>query len=561
MKPPENFIGVPDNPNSKTEEIFRGGNYLMSYHGGLDQYGFLLENGGVIELHFQLFSEVPDLDYRTMEGSAEAQEEFSVLENYVKRARSIGVDFMAHMPFIRDQKIEFPERDGYFNFDFEWLVVPEAYSENPMTIPAVVADSIEDKCINVHVAAMTDICRTIDLLDVLGIELLTIHASKPGCFFTGDELDAFEKRLQEIQEYIRSKGNKILMCIETGGLRPEEHLRLCENLGVYINMDPAHFRLDLEQLHPEWSQEEQDRETLAFTRANLAYIKNMHLTQTLEHTDAHLGVYQHGVIGCNGELIRLLYEEKERGNKIFAMVESKPDIENYRYIDKALKPRIVYKGKSKSTVTLLLGHAVSTKSTTKKAIAQPEHQIIASDEIIQVLLNSAIGMGQMYTNRVNEGIRQISYDTITKQVTQLIQDNKDIIVDATFDKQIRRQELFDLLNAHEIENVYIIRSESEDFRREHLDETNSFAIRAFEERKKELKEAKSRGKLPRQFLLHNFEIYQKLIAGYEPFDLKEFPRAHLAEINVEKQTLMMYNEDFRLRHYVFNIVEQRRNKG
>ena len=557
------IFGCPDNPNSKAGDLFRGGNYLMCFQGGFEKFSILLSNGGVIELHFQLFSEVPDPD----KDDKINKSEFDKIANYVKTIRKKNIDLMSHLPFMIDKKAEakinnlsLKSFDGFFNFDFCWFVIPESYRMNPTVIPAFVAQSKDDKTLFARKTELDDVFRTIDLLDKFDVELLTVHATKPGIFFTSGELDEYKNTINKINDYIKSKNSNVEICVETGGLLPNELIEINRDCNVNINMDIAHFLLDLSASKNFKSNEEMEKYTLNFIKENTKIIKNMHLTQTYENIDAHKGVYENGIISCNGEVIKFLNNQYQKGNKILSMVESKPDYRNFEFVYHTLNDDVNPKKKqikSRSSLILVMGTAASGKSTIRKFLENDSIISIESDKVHEEILASA---ESLTAENFNEEVRQIGYNTILHYISNFLDEGLEVIVDATFDKKKRRKQLFDILKKRPKNDVYIIKVESNDVKTKEIDPAHSFGGAAIEKRKKEAEDISNDGK-PLPFVLRDFYIYKNLIDKYEPFDISEYSNAHFTYINTGDNTFKIYNENTKQKIMLSIIKEGYKKMG
>ncbi|MBU1850376.1 MAG: TIM barrel protein [Nanoarchaeota archaeon] len=508
------LVTFPDNPNSKTGKLFPG-NYLIEFNGGIDkkikEFNGLL---GGIEVHFQTFDEL------ALEGP-----EYKKIQDYVNKLKEKGVKLMMHAPFVEDRN---PKDSKPLNMNFKWFVVPEEYRKQEDGNQKPVVQTPDGKItIYAEETKQEEMKKTIQLADKLGIELLTVHVTKPGTILKGADWNEYKEYIKNLTNYINKKDFKVKLCVETGGALEEQLVELHETYGTNINLDTAHYVLDLTSKDGGLNLREANKKAIAFFKKHSKYIGQVHLTQTAEKADLHKGIYETGALTCNEEIIRLISKEQKKGRSKLCMIESRADIENFYQVAKALRSNNEYEEKF---LVAGLGLPVSGKTVSlnmiKEVFGVPE--TLESDRIRETY-DTAFS----FTEVVPEINKEMVYDDMHQQAENKLKHGVGVILDATYHLKERREQINEIINSHCVKDVYIMQLECDD------DATKE----RLNERKKENEELTLQGKTaPKK--LSDFEIFKDLRSKAEPMKLDEFKNAHILIYNTSRGVVDVYNKDF-----------------
>ncbi len=494
----------------------------MVYHGGLDskirEFNGLL---GGVEVHFQTFDEI------ALEG-----QEYDTIQAYVQKAKENDIDLMMHAPFIVDRD---PENGKLFNFDFKWFVVPNEYQEQADgTQKPIVASPDGSVILNARETDSFEMYDTIQLADKLGINLLTVHVTKPEVMLNDKEWAQYDEYISDLVHFIHTTNSNVDLCVETGGATWDQLLSLNKKYGTLINMDTAHYFLDM--MHLGMTAEEANKDTVTKFKQYRDIIGQVHLTQTVKGQDLHKGIYEEGALTCNEEIIRIISEDQLQGLDKLCMVESKADIENFYQVAKALRHS---DDETEKFLVISMGLPATGKSTTLNLIQKVLGvDVLESDAIRDEYENQQFSFVTMNP----EKDKDVVYDEMNERAEKRFAHGTGVIMDATYHLKDRREKIKGLLEQNDVEELYIFELESDE-----KDIENRFNLR-----KNQINHAKAEGKsIPKK--VHELEIYKNLEAAAEPFELAEFPNAHVVHYNTSTRTIDVYNSDFTTEVMLMNI--------
>jgi hypothetical protein len=532
-------LGVPDNPNSKAGKLFDP-NYLLCYHEGLENVIDLLK-GATIEEHFQLPEEV-----------VTSGPEYERIKAHADLARSGGLNLMMHSPFLHN-KNQVGEEEKQLNMDFLWLESASQYKSMKLPWGVEIGQrKMDDATLE----------RTLELSDKLGIPRVTWHFTKPGTFYTPEELVSYEKRIEQMQRIIQTNGYNSVPCLETGGIDPENHARIVRNQGVRMNFDTMHFMLDLEHLMPdneyksfEEAQLARDQRALQFYHDNKDIIANFHFTQTLPGQDLHKGIFEDGFSRINELVLRELDSELRSGERteLFAMVESAFYIRNFIYLDSVLRGDVVMSPQASGKyVTLFTGLPATGCSESLDACNSIWGTVFQQSDLNYGIESDTIKREydeNPHTSSINladdnifpQEFRRFMYDTVYKGIiTRRLDQGNGVAFAASFNLADVRQDYYDLFDEKGAKDVYII---------EHVSDERDIESRLNAR-------AKAKKVLGNQATcvmsdMQTYRTMQSESTQFSPDEVAGRSNYHVAVYNTSTNQIQLHNPNQRLEHIAY----------
>ncbi|PIN76992.1 hypothetical protein COV17_00055 [Candidatus Woesearchaeota archaeon CG10_big_fil_rev_8_21_14_0_10_36_11] len=276
-----------------------------------------------------------ELHYQTIEGFVGLDRKDKIdVRSIVNRLKRRGYQFMIHHPFLRQKG------EGPFNMDFVWHTVPAQYRSDDGQ-EGVPVTHIMDKLIYAEEVRLDLSKRFLEYCDFLGVRNVTIHVTKPGTVLAEEDFKDYSAKIGELVTYIQRQGLDVAIAVETGGITPNQLLRLNADHGTYINLDVAHFFLDLDTAHPGKFYQKKRRDVVDFFRDYREIIPQLHLTET-HSGDQHLPIHEKGILNpCNQSILQIMQDDLRNGKTYLAMVESEYNPRDAAYIRQVLSdPRI-----------------------------------------------------------------------------------------------------------------------------------------------------------------------------------------------------------------------------
>ena len=511
-------LGFPDNPLSKTEFSFAPfKNYLMSFAEGtlMHEESFLKFGGllGMLEFHFQEYSELPNLKW-----------EINAAKNYLQMAGASTLDVVMHAPFMKEKG---SGPNNGFNWDFKWLVVPREYRGSDSII-------VPGSNIGVQRVKQKELYKTATVADMLGIEVVTYHVTKPGLLIDGQDLENYGKRIADLQGFIKSNNFSIKPSIETGGIALEDLLELSVAHDTLITFDSAHAYLDLRAQG--YSIEDANQGVVQWYLRMQDRIEVVHLTQTKDKADLHMKVSAPGILTANEELLKIVAKQDDAPS---VMMECECDMDNYFHVASTLREG--------NYVAVVMGDPVSGKSTMAKILQDAlGGRILSSDEI-----------GKQYEGSyhpslmVSEDRKEEVFQDMHRQLKDHLETGEGTIIDATYHLERRRNDLKDLTDS--VKDVYIFRL---------TNSNESMVKKELKSRAQRVYRLKKHG-VPVTRMLHSNTIRERLIKETDEFKINEFKNAHIIEYDIGASLAFVTNPDFTtevVMAHLANEVRSRYNK-
>lgn len=560
----ELVMGFPINEFSLSQGLFKMP-YFINYHGGLDEW-IAHMRGGFLEQHFQQFAEV-----NAVMKDAPSQHLFTQrMDDY----RRQGIDVIMHMPFMRAHPIV-PLKPQLLEFDFEWLVVPKGYQGRPVReIPIQGENGTHQVRIMGLEARTQDLFQAIDAASMAEIRLLTMHATAPGVFFSGEDLARYIDRVCDLGAYIRDSRKNVTIAIETGGLLPKQmqevRRKVLEKAGYAIayNLDTAHLFLDyLETIkHHKVAQrglteeEAKKRAEEKIPQINEAicqmYSRNkgsigvVHLTQTGLWADLHLGIEDsYGILACNEAIIKEANDDYKQGRgKRYMMIESEPTKKGIAHFMRSREGVFVEKAAPDmdTSAMMFMGRPCNGKSKSLEFLVAQEcigqdAGIIKTDGLREKYEREAFSSSEW----VGREKRQIVYDECMRRAELAMRLKRGVVFDATFDQRQNRALIYDTALHNGIHDFYVFEFYCE----------KEEAIERIKARDLGITNMETSGIFPAgRLCMRDHTKYERFDKEFENLDLREFPstpqmQVHVARVDTTsgKNTITLSNPDQRLR--------------
>ncbi|HIH42305.1 TPA: TIM barrel protein [Candidatus Woesearchaeota archaeon] len=549
--------GFPTNRRTQSKGIF-GNLYFLSSNGDLPEWGQAI-NGGFLEYHFQQFSELPK------------PEEMEGFLREIKEYKDNGLDVIMHTPFMKGKHQE-PDKNGFLEFDFNWLVQPKRYKDSSVKTLQLGEKSVAWNC---HEASLEDILRTVDVAAEAGIKYLTMHVTMPGVFLEGNDWERYKERMAEIAEYIVKNKKDVTFTIETGGVTPEQLIELYHHVHTKtgyklgFNLDTAHLLLDFMEIEknrlmkqgtPEDKAKSEaarqdnldkfNRKIMQFYDEHKDKIHVIHLSQTNPWQDLHKGIEDDTkIVACNEALIRMANEDfAERGKKRYVMIESWPTLDGIRYFVQAKKGLVHQRAEQGNNYSayMFMGKVATGKTIAREILAAAgifgtKPAIIRSDKIKEEYQDVAAAMvaGDRWVSRQE---RQLVYDEVGRLTTHAMGYHQGPVLDATFAGRDNRDDIYELARMQGVKDLYL-------FSFNCLEDEARYRIR---DRKKRLDDALGRGEKPTErmtmahtrFLRRSNSEFDELLLD-EEFKSTDGLNVHVIEIDTTTgiNKITLYNPD------------------
>lgn len=497
--------------------------------------------GRTLELHYQSVEEFESL----------SDDDKKEIKATVNRLRGRGFKFMIHHPFL------YQKGDGVFNMDFAWHTVPQKYRDEGNFVCKIAKDNNLAREISMDVSK-----RFLDYCGFLGIENVTIHATKPVAkldyFFNEADFADYMAKMGELTDHIQRQGLPVKIGVETGGITLPQLLRLNKEVGTLINYDLAHYFLDLRVLQPELTNYERNVQVVKAFKENRRIIRQLHFTQA-PGWDAHQPIHKKGPlsVGNIGVLSVMQDDLANLGKDYLAMVESAYSNLDAEVVKHDLDGKTIFLGAGEATVNVIFGNSASGNSTTTSVLEDKIGRVFCSNHE-RVHIKGAMSPDTVVPESEKEKVYQELYARL--KVGLKIGDPRTNI-EATFHLRSRRDAVYQLLREHPAKEVYLWHQTcSEEDRKKRLD------ARA-RERKFVVDQ---KGEYPSN-VLTSFDLYQQYMnpdSGEKPtpFSPSEVPldlreRVHVVTYDTSKSTLKIVNPDDTTRAGVAKLIVNARDKG
>ncbi len=491
--------------------------YFLNCMGGLKRWGNRIN---FVEQHFQDPREVRDALY--------VPERRRRLEDSLAEARHLGLDVVAHLPFLKAQEADV-ERQMPFAFNFYWPVIPSEYVDRtfkklPSGVEIIVEQETEE-----------DAKLALDAAARFGIRYVTKHLAAP--MSPLNDLD-FKKNIQFVinqTEYIARRGYDLHLSIETGGPNPEQMYDMINTVksstgqAPLITFDTAHILLDL--MYADFKKRIAAGETETVARRKIEsklydynaqvidlfksiyeYIRVIHLTQTLNWGDLHLGIERpEGILRCNEQIVR---EVQQREDNKFIMIEAAPSEDALTLYERAANGQatsVFMKNEhAEDFLVICMGGPSSGKSTgldSLRADVFDNKPSVLRTDTIRELYEQSWALDRF----VAQGERQLVYDEMLRISRTYLTGKNGLFVEGSFQTRANRHMLENMASELATHHVYPISFQTD----------GEEAKRRIVAKDHELSRREKAGERPANRLsMRSPKVYNDFMNEWEPIDYK-----------------------------------------
>ncbi|MEK6822430.1 MAG: TIM barrel protein, partial [Nanoarchaeota archaeon] len=241
-------------------------------------------------------------------------------KEYVAAMRKLGVEFVAHAPFMTDKNTS-SEPYKPLNVDYIWPVIPGRYEKEPVKHGDITTWA--------KTAPVAPMKKLITVLGELGIPILTMHVTRSGALLSDDEWARYKDYLRDLLPVAKKAG--VTISVENGGTT-DAQISEAIALGCKTTFDPAHYFLDMRALGK--STKDSNALTLKAFKKFCNDVAVIHLSQPSENMDAHMTTFDpKGALTCNEAILK--HVQKNNGVR-FITLETTPDAAAITIIHKIL---------------------------------------------------------------------------------------------------------------------------------------------------------------------------------------------------------------------------------